>query len=68
MTGFGIEQKPQLQVCCCGQKLPKVQYGKCPVENVYKEKVWFIECMCWTVWIWSWPEVWRKSHILELGR
>ena len=31
---------------------------------------WYVECIkeCGRVYVWSWPNVWRNWHTLELGR
>lgn len=63
--------------CLCGRKLDKPQYtttDALPAD--YAERVWHtwsspqwnIKCKCWVVWVWRFPNVWKASHLLPLGR
>lgn len=68
---FGIPGKEQLRKCDCGLKLKDAVYSETLAmsdSRFPKEKVHCIPCKCGIVWIWSFPNVWKRSHILELGR
>jgi hypothetical protein len=57
------------KICTCGRKLKKPVYGSTDASPVYHyEPRWHIECLCGNVWIWAFPDIYRKSHILPLGR
>ena len=60
--------------CDCGRLLSKPSYWKTinhiggMLHSVLENDTWYISCECWRVYIWSFPNVWKRSHILELGR
>jgi hypothetical protein len=56
--------------CRCGKRLGKPQYGDAkwlPWEE-QRGKVWYVPCSCGSILVWSFPDVWKQSHELELGR
>jgi hypothetical protein len=61
--------------CQCGRRLPVPQYGTIPeLPLSYGSSlgrhthVWHIRCTCGSILIWSYPNVYKQSHVLELGR
>jgi len=57
------------KVCSCGRRLSKPVCSPTDAYPYYNhEPKWHIECLCGIVWLWSFPNVYKKSHILPLGR
>ena len=59
----------------CGGKMSKPQYWRRQYANLSSVEhaglaphEWYVDCPCGRVLIWSFPQVWKKSHVLELGR
>lgn len=60
------------KMCQCGEKLPKPKFGN-PYPNISiydraNEKRWHIPCSCGSILIWSFPAIYKQSHVLELAR
>jgi len=60
----------------CKGKMSKPKYWKRQYDAKWREVkyagledgTWYIDCPCGNVLIWSYPNVWKKSHVLEIGR
>jgi hypothetical protein len=60
---FGMkgDKNPPSRCDDCGKKLDKPSYQQVLGPH-------YIKCTCGAVYIWSYPEIWRKSHVLPLWR
>jgi len=61
--------------CRCGKHLDKPTYGKIPELPLTfgsalgrDSTVWHIRCLCGSILVWSYPNVYKQSHALPLGR
>lgn len=58
--------------CACGRKLERPRYNKRaypkPANYVLEgtNESWLCSCSCGTVYVWSYPNVWKERHILPL--
>ena len=74
MKTIKTAQNSSPTVCDCGRKLYKPSYWRTDfhiggmLHSVLKNGEWYVNCVCWRVYIWCFPGVWKKSHILEIGR